>query len=115
MAELSSTYFGIVMLACFVAFIAVTVTIYDARRVCGSVDNCPSAIGWILSTVFGFFFWVFLVFAMSGFGMSHSGDPGILITPVFLGGPTLYLYSAYRWYQSAVVAKRAAGGQTSEP
>lgn len=115
MAELSSAYFGIVMLACFVAFIAVTVTIYDAQRVCGSADYCPSAIGWVLSTVFGFLFWVFLVFAMSGFGLSHSGGSGILVTPVFLGGPTLYLYSAYRWYRSAVAAKQAAVGQTSEP
>lgn len=103
----------IVPLMCFVAFFVVAVTIYDARRATDNAMAVPSLGGWILLSLGGGVFWAFAVLITS-IGHNSPNPAAGLGLILLLGGPPLYLYSAYRWYRSAERAKQAGKASAAE-
>lgn len=98
MVEILAIIWRVSMLACFVVFFAVIVTIIDARKRPEPV-LMPSVWMWVLGSIFGGILWVGIIGALFGFGFDHSGNRGVwgIIGKLILQvGPILYVWSGYQ-------------------
>ena len=94
MVEILALLWRVSVLACFVVFIAVIVTIIDVRKRPEPV-LMPSVWLWVLGSIFGGILWVFGFAALFGLGFNGSGNLGIIGMLFSQVGPLLYIWTGY--------------------
>ena len=95
------------LLACFVTFVVITVTLVQAAKNDASDGAAAllSPLGWVIASVLAFVLWIFLSFILNvGHNTGATGLRGALGNIVFFGGPALYLYVSSRQYTKARLA-----------
>lgn len=98
MVEILGVLWRVSTLACFVVFVAVIVTIIDAKKRPEPV-LLPSVLLWVLGSVMGGTLWVLGISTLFGLGTGHSGGrgiAGIIESLVLQAGPLLYIWTGYQ-------------------